>query len=137
MLKNKAVSNEKDGKTQRLDKWLWFTRITKTRTLAATLVKNGKVRVNRERTGKPGHMLKIDDVVTIAVHGQIRVLQVAELGTRRGPSQEAIELYRDLKPPDLSRENKPLRSDASINPPKRPTKRERRELNRLRRPDPG
>ena len=79
---------------QRLDKWLWFARVMKSRTLAAELVGSGKVRVNRVRVVKPSHMLHEGDVLTVALRGQVRVLQVLSVGTRRGPPQEARLLYR-------------------------------------------
>ena len=53
------------GASQRLDKWLWFARITKTRTLATRLVTSGKVRVDRERVVKPSRMIQPGEVVTI------------------------------------------------------------------------
>jgi ribosome-associated heat shock protein Hsp15 len=79
---------------QRLDKWLWFARVMKSRTMAAELVGSGKVRVNRVRVVKPSHMLRQGDVLTVALRGQVRVLQVLSVGTRRGPPQEARLLYR-------------------------------------------
>lgn len=79
--------------TQRLDKWLWFARITKSRTLAAQLVQDGKVRVNRTRAGKPSQTVRSGDVLTIAVRGRVQVLRVAALGERRGPAEEARLLY--------------------------------------------
>jgi ribosome-associated heat shock protein Hsp15 len=79
---------------QRLDKWLWFARVIKSRTSAAQLVESGRVRVNRVRVVKPSHALREGDVLTIAVRGQVRVLEVQALGERRGPPQEARLLYR-------------------------------------------
>jgi ribosome-associated heat shock protein Hsp15 len=79
---------------QRLDKWLWFARVIKSRTSAAQLIESGKVRVNRVRVVKPSHALREGDVLTIASRGQVRVLQVQALGERRGPPQEARLLYR-------------------------------------------
>jgi ribosome-associated heat shock protein Hsp15 len=81
---------------QRLDKWLWFARVMKSRTLAAELVGDGKVRVNRVRVVKPSHLLREGDVITVAVHGQVRVLEVLSVGLRRGPPQEARLLYRQI-----------------------------------------
>jgi ribosome-associated heat shock protein Hsp15 len=79
---------------QRLDKWLWFARVIKSRTSAAQLVESGRVRVNRVRVVKPSHALREGDVLTIALRGEVRVLEVQELGERRGPPQEARLLYR-------------------------------------------
>jgi ribosome-associated heat shock protein Hsp15 len=81
---------------QRLDKWLWYARVMKSRTAAAQLVESGKVRVNRMRVVKPSHTLKEGDVLTIALRGEVRIIEVLSLGTRRGPPQEARLLYRML-----------------------------------------
>lgn len=85
---------------QRLDKWLWFARVAKSRTLAAQLVGGGKVRVNRMRVLKPSHLLRAGDVLTIALRGQVRVIQVLALGERRGPPHEASLLYRAVSGSD-------------------------------------
>jgi ribosome-associated heat shock protein Hsp15 len=79
--------------SQRLDQWLWFARIVKSRTSAAQLVGNGKVRVNRMRVVKPSHPLRAGDVLTIALRGEVRVLEVLATGVRRGPATEARLLY--------------------------------------------
>ncbi len=84
--------------TQRLDKWLWFARVVKTRTLAAGLVEDGKVRVNRSRIAKPSHAVKSGDVVTVTAHRQVRVLKVVAAGVRRGSASEARTLFEDLTP---------------------------------------
>lgn len=84
--------------SQRLDKWLWYARVAKTRTLAANLVQAGRVRVNSEKTVKTSFALKVGDVVTISVRGVVRVLKVAASGSRRGPAREAQLLYEDLSP---------------------------------------
>lgn len=78
---------------QRLDKWLWFARVLKSRTLAAELVERGKVRVNRVRVVKPSHTVREGDVLTINLRGQVLVLKVLAAGTRRGPPPEARHLY--------------------------------------------
>src|SRR5207237_3384815 len=84
---------------QRLDKWLWFARIVKSRTLAAQLVQDGKVRVNRAKVAKPAQAVRPDDVLTIALRGNIQVLKVLAPGQRRGPPAEARQLYEMLSPP--------------------------------------
>ena len=87
---------------QRLDKWLWFARIVKTRTLAQTIVSKGQVRVNKAKVVKPAHEVGPDDVVTLAVHGRVRVVKVLAIGTRRGPASEAQTLFQDIAGPETT-----------------------------------
>ena len=87
---------------QRLDRWLWFSRIVKSRTSAAQLVLDGKVRVNRTRILKPSHSIRRGDVLTIALRGRIRILKVLRAGQRRGPPLEAKLLYQVLNDPSRS-----------------------------------
>src|SRR5262245_63999687 len=81
---------------QRLDKWLWFARVLKSRTLAAEFIERGKVRVNRVRVVKPSHTVREGDVLTISLRGQVLVLKVVAVGARRGPPPEARLLYQSL-----------------------------------------
>jgi ribosome-associated heat shock protein Hsp15 len=119
---------------QRLDKWLWFARFAKTRTLASRMVESGRVRVNRERVSKSAHLVRQDDVVAVALGGSIRIARVIHLGERRGPADEARALYDDLTPPAV-------KPDAEIEPATeaerergagRPTKRDRRKIDAWR-----
>jgi ribosome-associated heat shock protein Hsp15 len=84
--------------SQRLDKWLWFARVAKSRTLAATAVTDGKIRVNSTKAEKPSQPLKVGDVITSRLHRVVRVFKVVGLGERRGPAAEAQRLYEDLTP---------------------------------------
>ena len=86
--------------TQRLDKWLWHARIIKSRSLAAQLVTQGKFRVNREKVLKPAYCVKCGDVITTALFGKVRVLQVVGFANHRGPAVEARTLYDDITPKD-------------------------------------
>lgn len=117
---------------QRLDKWLWFARIAKSRTLAATAVSEGKVKVNRVKADKPSQTVKIGDVITSRINRTVRVLRVAGLGQRRGPATEAQGLYEDLTPPSQPT-GEPAGADAASTAwgaraagAGRPTKRDRR-----------
>lgn len=83
----------------RLDKWLWQARFCKTRSLAARLVADGKVRVNSQRVTKPATAIRIGDGIVLVLGGQIRAVRVAALGSRRGPATEARGLYLDLDAP--------------------------------------
>jgi ribosome-associated heat shock protein Hsp15 len=84
------------GERQRLDKWLWFARVVKTRALAAKLVTAGHVRLNGVRAAGPDKPVRPGDVLTIALERQVKVLRVVAPGGRRGPYEEARHLYEDL-----------------------------------------
>ncbi len=120
------------GGKQRIDKWLFFARVVKSRSLAAKLAAGGKVRVNRDKIDQPAHAVKPGDVLTITLDRRILVYKVLAPGERRGPAPEARLLYEDLSPPpaasQASEAAAPRREDGAG----RPTKRERRETDRLR-----
>jgi len=92
----------------RLDKWLWFARFAKTRSLAAKLCSGGHVTVGGAAVAKPGHLVRLGDTVTIAHGRSLRRVTVLALGSRRGPPAEARLLYAEPEPPqalrDLDRE---------------------------------
>ncbi len=81
---------------QRLDKWLWFARVVKTRSLAGRLVAEGHVRVNGLRSDNPAKPVKAGDVLTVALDRQVRVMRVVAPGLRRGPFEEARTLFTEL-----------------------------------------
>jgi ribosome-associated heat shock protein Hsp15 len=81
---------------QRLDKWLWFARVVKTRTLATRLVSDGHVRLNSQRVDAPAKLVSPGDVVTVALERQVRVLKVLAPGIRRSCYEEAKLLFEDL-----------------------------------------
>jgi ribosome-associated heat shock protein Hsp15 len=81
---------------QRLDKWLWFARVVKTRSLAARLVTDGHVRINGRRIEAPAHAVSPGDVLTIALERQVRVLRVVAPGLRREGYPEAKLLFEEL-----------------------------------------
>jgi ribosome-associated heat shock protein Hsp15 len=62
----------------------------------AELVAQGSIRINRQPTVKPHARLRVGDVLTIPVHGMVRVLRVENLAVRRGPASEARFLYADV-----------------------------------------
>ncbi|WP_193217565.1 RNA-binding S4 domain-containing protein [Roseobacter sp. TSBP12] len=83
----------------RLDKWLWYARFFKTRSLAAKIVTGGHVRVNSNKVSKAATTVGAGDVLTFAQGNHIRVVKLVACGTRRGPAPEAQALYEDLSPP--------------------------------------
>lgn len=119
------------GGQQRLDKWLWFARILKSRTLAAAAVGEGKVRVNKVRAAKPAQTIKPGDVLTIALREKVLIVKVILPGTRRGPATEARTLYEDLTPPPAPRSPVPMHAQRAPGSG-RPSKRERRLTDNLK-----
>lgn len=118
--------------SQRIDKWLWFARVAKTRTLAQKLAVSGRVRVNREKNDSASHPLRAGDTLTISLDSGVRVYRVLAPGVRRGPPAEARLLYEDLSPPPPPR---PLPGPGSTDPGTgRPTKRDRRRIEAFTRP---
>ena len=120
--------------SQRVDRWLWFVRAVKSRTLAAGLVEDGRVRINRAKAAKSSQTVKPGDVLTITVGPRLRILKVVALGQRRGPPAEAQTLYEDLSPPPPPREARP---DTVLDETReagsgRPTKRDRRQTDWLK-----
>ncbi|MET0576487.1 MAG: RNA-binding S4 domain-containing protein [Mesorhizobium sp.] len=119
---------------QRIDKWLFFARVVKSRSLAAKLAQSGRVRVNRDKTDQASDLVKPGDVLTITLDQQVLIYRVVDCGTRRGPAEEARTLYEDMSPKpapsdkSLPEEMVPLREAGSG----RPTKKERRATDRLR-----
>ncbi|BBE73050.1 RNA-binding S4 domain-containing protein [Oharaeibacter diazotrophicus] len=83
---------------QRIDKWLWFARVVKTRPLAQALAESGKVRVNGRKIDAAAQPVRIGDVLTIGIAGRVRILEVAGFAERRGSHPEAIRLYVDRSP---------------------------------------
>ncbi len=119
---------------QRIDKWLFFARIVKSRTLAAKLAQSGRVRVNGDKIDLASRQVVPGDVLTVTLDRQVKVLRIVSSGERRGPYEEARLLYEDLSPPSSSgprdslKTMSPLREAGSG----RPTKRERRQLDKWR-----
>ncbi len=115
----------------RLDKWLWAARVFKTRGLAADACDGGKVDVNAA-AAKPAKTLRPGDAVRVTLpQGRHRLLKVVRLDDRRGSATVARALFDDLTPPEPPRTRlaPPPRREPGMG---RPTKRERRDLDRLR-----
>lgn len=114
----------------RADSWIWAVRLTKTRSLAASACRAGHVRINGERV-KPSHPVRPGDQVRLRHAGRERIVVVKRLLRKRVGAPVAAEAYTDNSPPPPSRRQlDPVpRRDRGAG---RPTKRDRRELDRLR-----
>jgi ribosome-associated heat shock protein Hsp15 len=129
--------SERGGESVRIDRWLWAARMYKTRSQAATAIEGGKVRLNdaRPKTGAP---IRVGDVVRVR-HGPIeRTLVVTGLAERRGRASEAAALFEETAESLTRRREREaqvkLMPETSFRGKGRPTKRERRELDRLKDP---
>tara|TARA_R110002096_G_scaffold57191_1_gene145257 strand:+ start:991 stop:1392 length:402 start_codon:yes stop_codon:yes gene_type:complete len=121
----------------RADKWLWYARFFKTRTLASQLCKSGKLRINGERVSKASVTVQVGDVLTFSKVNDIKVVQLLALGERRGPATEAQTLYDDQSPAMPTKaeaQEKSIKEGASVireTGAGRPTKAERRATDKL------
>jgi len=81
---------------QRIDKWLWHARMVRTRSDAAALTAAGFVRLNGKRMTAASQLVRVGDVVTLALDRSVRVVRVEGLCEKRGSAPTARALYRDL-----------------------------------------
>ncbi|WP_426231280.1 RNA-binding S4 domain-containing protein [Pararhizobium sp. DWP3-4] len=118
---------------QRLDKWLFFTRLQKSRSIAQKAIESGDIRVNGSRITQPSHALKAGDVVIVSLDRHDTVVRVLLPGVRRGPYEEARLLYDDLTPAIVPGEKPNAFEQATRERGSgRPTKKQRRDVDRLK-----
>jgi ribosome-associated heat shock protein Hsp15 len=129
-----APMDETEDKT-RVDKWLWAARFYKTRSLAAEAVAGGKIQVNGERV-KRAKPLQIGDEIRIRQGAYEHHVVVRELSGQRGPAARALQLYEETAESRAAREAMALQlkslHSAFVPDRGRPTKKDRREINRLK-----
>jgi ribosome-associated heat shock protein Hsp15 len=116
---------------QRIDKFLWFARFFKSRTLAASVVTDGRVRINGARCEKASAIVRAGDVLTFPAGSLVRVIKVLRGGERRGPASEAQTLYEDMTPPREIGPEKVVAPAKRERGTGRPTKKERRATDAL------
>jgi ribosome-associated heat shock protein Hsp15 len=130
------MSSDQEADGHRLDKWLWYARFYKTRTLAAAAITGGRVHLNAERV-KPAHRIRIGDRLSLSLQGIVAEFEVLGLPQRRGPAAEAQSHY--LETPASATRRAHLREQQRLaqlsrpRPEARPDKRDRRRLMRLQR----
>ncbi|WP_150285998.1 S4 domain-containing protein [Rhabdaerophilum calidifontis] len=81
----------------RLDKWLWFARFQRARADCAELVRAGHVRIGGRRVTQPGAVVRVGDVLTLALPGETILVEIRALAERRGESAAALRLYRRIE----------------------------------------
>lgn len=129
------MKTDESAERFRIDKWLCAARFFKTRTLAAAAVECGQVQVNRARV-KPARAVAVGDRLTIAIGQRQYEIDVLALANRRGPATEAQKLYRETEASRQRREEIAAELRAQPRPfifRGRPTKRDRREIERMKR----
>lgn len=119
-------------KTIRLDLYLFYIRLFKSRNLATKFIITSRVRIAGQVTQKPHKLVSIDDVLTIPINDKVKILKIINIPNRRGPFLESILYYEDLTPI----EKKEITTDKKVNLKfvervGRPTKLERRQTDKL------
>lgn len=129
------MSAEPDSQnTQRIDRWLWFARFLKTRSLATKFVEQGKTRLTSPTASEPvrvtkaSYLVRVGDVLTFPIGRRVRVIKVLGIAARRGPAPEAQQLYEDLAPPAATETSHTKDPTTKPENARRPNKRERRAL---------
>jgi len=80
----------------RVDRFLFFIRLARSRTLAQALIAAGHVRIDGKRVAKPSEEVGAGSIVALPLHGRVRVLKILSLPSRRGPAAEARSHYQEL-----------------------------------------
>jgi ribosome-associated heat shock protein Hsp15 len=128
-------SDTADAEPMRIDRWLFFVRLFKSRSLASDAVSGGKVHMNGERV-KPAHVVRVGDQVAFTRGAVPFDCEVLGLPLRRGPAPEAAACYRESESSVARRaqfaQNMRTATAFAPRPDSRPDKHERRELRRIR-----
>ena len=126
------ISNILEKKTLRLDVYLYYIRIFKSRSIATKFVSTNRLRISGQITQKPHKMISIGDVLTMTIEDNIKILKVLNIPNRRGPYAEALNFYEDITPIESIQKKESLKPDIKfVERVGRPTKRERRQTDRL------
>ena len=125
-------SNILEKKNLRLDIYLYYIRIFKSRSLATKFVSSNRLRVSGQVTQKPHKMISIGDVLTMTIKNNVKILKVLDIPNRRGPYSESLNFYQDITHIENIKKSEDIRSNIEfVERVGRPTKRERRQTDRL------
>ena len=126
------IPNILEKKTIRLDIYLYYIRIFKSRSIATKFVSINRLRISGQVTQKPHKMISIGDVLTMTINHNIKILKVLDIPNRRGPYSESINFYEDITPIESIPIKESIKPDIKfVERVGRPTKRERRQTDRL------
>jgi len=126
------ISSILEKKTIRLDIYLYYIRIFKSRSIATKFVSTNRLRISGQVTQKPHKMISIGDVLTISINDNIKILKVLDIPNRRGPYSESLNFYEDITPIENIPKKESIKLDMNfVERVGRPTKRERRQTDRL------
>ena len=126
------ISSILEKKTIRLDIYLYYIRIFKSRSIATKFVSTNRLRISGQVTQKPHKMISIGDVLTITINDNIKILKVLDIPNRRGPYSESLNFYEDITPIENMPKKESIKLDMKfVERVGRPTKRERRQTDRL------
>ena len=126
------ISSILEKKTLRLDVYLYYIRIFKSRSIATKFVLTNRLRISDQVTQKPHKMISIGDVLTMTINDNIKILKVLDIPKRRGPYLESLNFYEDITPIEIIPKEKSRKNDNKfVERVGRPTKRERRQTDRL------
>ena len=126
------ISNILEKKTLRLDIYLYYIRIFKSRSIATKFVLTNRLRISGQVTQKPHKMISVGDVLTMTINDNIKILKVLDIPSRRGPYPESLNFYEDITPIEINPKKESSNIDIKfVERVGRPTKRERRQTDRL------
>ena len=126
------ISNILEKKTLRLDIYLYYIRIFKSRSLATKFILTNRLRISGQVTQKPHKMISVGDVLTMTINDNIKILKVLDIPSRRGPYSESLNFYEDITPIEsFPKKESPKIDMKFVERVGRPTKRERRQTDRL------
>jgi ribosome-associated heat shock protein Hsp15 len=80
----------------RIDRFLYFIRLVKSRTLAQAVIEAGYARIDGKRVEKSSEDVRVGSMIALPLHGRVRVIEVLDLPKRRGPAAEARTCYREV-----------------------------------------
>ena len=121
-----------DNKAIRLDLFLFYIRIFKSRNLASKFINSNRLRVSNMVTQKPHKLISISDVITFSINNRIKVIEVTDIPVRRGSYVESLNYYKDISPIEKTeKKEEKIPILKFVERVGRPTKLERRQTDKL------